>query len=677
MTRTPLRAPRGMAKPGLGARSSRSPGRPKDDSTPSGGLAKPGLGARSSRSPGRPKNDSTPSGGLAKPGLGAPPRRSPVDSRAVRYRVSVLDLHAHLFAVTMELPRPQERQVLSLPVWIPGSYLVREFSQHLQHLVASQNGQTLPLNQLDKHRWQVRADPGHPLVLHYEVYAFDASVRTAFLDSTRGFFNPTSLCLRADGLEALAHELHIGTEHLTSNWQVATALPPLDTDAAGFGSYRGADYDELADSPFELGPFWSADFEAGGVPHRFVVSGAGGWFDGKRLIEDTRRICEAQIRFWHGEEPPPFDRYVFMLHASGEGYGGLEHRQSTALICARTELPALTGEAPAPGKDQSSNGKPSEGYTTLLGLISHEYFHTWNVKRMRPAEFRRYDYGKENYTELLWFFEGFTSYYDDLVLRRAGLIDDTTYLRLLSKTLNQVMQTPGRQVQSVAQASFDAWVKYYRVGENTANATVSYYTKGALVALCLDLTLRAEGHTSLDEVMRALWQRTAGGPMREADLAQVLRRLGRRSFADELARWVHGTEELPVLPLLERHGLQVLRDNAPLAQQLGLRVSESNGLVLKTVLRGGAAEAAGMAAGDEWLGVEFAPARRGQPPEAWRIHKLDEVSQLRGQRQKLTALVSRDKRLLRCPLQWPAPTQTVRLSVGDAKLIKPWLATAT
>jgi predicted metalloprotease with PDZ domain len=225
-------------------------------------------------------------------------------------------------------------------------------------------------------------------------------------------------------------------------------------------------------------------------------------FDGKRLLADTQKICETAIRFWHGEGKPPFKSYVFMLNAvaTDDGYGGLEHRNSTALICGRRDLPRL-GEARA-----------SEGYTTLLGLISHEYFHTWNVKRLRPAEFARYDYAQENYTELLWFFEGFTSYYDDLLLRRAGLIDDA-----LPQAAQQNHQpgaaNTGPSVQTVAQASFDAWVKYYRQDENTPNATVSYYTKGSLVALCLDLTLRAEGKATLDDVMRALWKRCAGGPM--------------------------------------------------------------------------------------------------------------------------------------------------------------------
>ena len=494
-------------------------------------------------------------------------------------------------------------------------------------------------------------------------------MRTAFLDGTRGFFNATSLCLRVLGQDDVPHALEVSAANLPAGWQLATGLTPQQVDAAGFGTYLAADYDELADCPVELGTFWRGEFTARGVPHRFVVSGAGGWFDGERLLADTQRICEAQIDFWHGPKgQAPFKNYLFMLHASGDGYGGLEHRNSTALIAQRADLP----------KTLASGGKPealkaTDGYTTLLGLISHEYFHTWNVKRLRPAEFKRYDYDRENHTELLWFFEGFTSYYDDLFLRRAGLIDDATYLNLVTKTVNQVAQTPGQRVQSVAQASFDAWLKYYRIQENTPNATVSYYTKGALVALCLDLTLRAEGRGTLDDVMRELWQRCAGGPVRELDVARALKRVGGRAFDSELLHWVHGTADLPVLALLEKAGTQVKHDKAPLAQQLGLRVSETHGLMLKNVLRGGAAEAAGMAAGDEWLGVEFKPPKRGQSAEAWRISKLDEVNALRGQRSQLTALVARDKRLLRCPMTWPETTQAVKLGVGDAGLLARWL----
>lgn len=595
------------------------------------------------------------------------PRGKP--AAAVHYRIEPTDLHAHLFTVTLTVARPARAQRFALPVWIPGSYLVREFSQHLQGLQASQGGQPVALKQLDKHRWQADCAAGEALELRYTLYALDASVRTAWLDATRGFFNATSTCLRVLGQDGQPHTLEIARGNAPTDWAVATGLAPQRVDEQGWGTHGAADYDELADCPVTLGRFFSAEFNAGGVPHRFVMTGAGDWVDTERLVEDTRRICETQIAFWHGDGAPPFERYVFMLHASGDGYGGLEHRNSTALICQRSDLPSTRQRDAKPVPL-----KATDGYTTLLGLISHEYFHTWNVKRLRPAEFARYDYDRENHTELLWFFEGFTSYYDDLFLRRAGLIDDATYLQLVAKTINQVQQTPGRLVQTVAQASFDAWTKYYRVGENTPNATVSYYTKGALVALALDLTLRQDGRSSLDTVMRALWKHCEGGPMRETDLRKLLRQLGGRSFNAELDAWVHSTAELPLEPLLLAHGAKAQHDPAPLAQQLGLRVSEAGGaLTVKTVLRGGAAEAAGLAAGDEWIGVEFAPARRGAAPEAWRVSRLDEVQALRGGRQKLVALVSRDRQLLRLPLQWPAEQRALRLLVGDATRLGAWL----
>ena len=352
-----------------------------------------------------------------------------------------------------------------------------------------------------------------------------------------------------------------------------------------------------------------------------------------------------------------------MLNAVDDGYGGLEHRNSTALIANRRDLPRV-GEA-----------KASEGYTTLLGLISHEYFHTWNVKRLRPAELATYDYTQENYTELLWFFEGFTSYYDDLLLRRANLIDDATYFKLLTKTFNQVDQAPGRLIQSVAEASFDAWVKYYRQDENTPNATISYYTKGALVALCFDLTLRAEGKTTLDDVMRGLWARCQGGPMAEADFAAVLQELGGRSFAKEIAAWVHSTRELPVKKLLAQFGVDLHDDPAQMAQKLGLRVAEAQGTVtIKVVLRDGAAEKAGFSSNDEWLGVEWTEGgKKGGTTQAWRLNKVDDLPMLLGKQKTVTALVSRDKRLLRLPLTVPATSTTARIAVKDAKAVAPWM----
>ena len=574
----------------------------------------------------------------------------------LHYRIEPADLHAHLFNVTLTIAQPAAQQHVALPAWIPGSYLVREFAKNLQGLRAHQGRRCVPVLQLDKATWQVDATPGKPLVLTYAVYALDNSVRTAWLDTARGFFNGTSLCLQVAGQETLPHALELVPTRATSAWHVATGLPAQATDAKGFGRYLAEDYDTLVDHPFELGHFWSGEFKACGVPHRFVVAGAAPSFDGARLLADTQKICEAEIRFWHPKGKPPHTNYLFMLNAVDDGYGGLEHSNSTALICTRRDLPRL------------GDKRSSEGYTTLLGLISHEYFHTWNVKRLKPAAFAQFDYTRENYTNQLWFFEGFTSYYDDLLLRRAGLLDDAGYLRLLNKTINQVDQTPGRLVQTVAEASFVAWVKYYRQDENTPNATVSYYTKGALVALCLDLTLRAEGNTDLDEVMRAMFKRCKGGPMSEADLLDVLQLLAGRSLAPEMAQWVHSTDVLPLQTLLERHGVAVHADPSHMAQRLGLRVAETGGITVKTVLRGGAAEKAGFCANDEWLGVELPGDTAG-----WRLQKLDDLALYAGTHLRMTALVSRDKRLVRLPLVLPEGVTTWRLAARDTAALTAWL----
>ena len=595
----------------------------------------------------------------------------------VHYRIEMADLHAHLYGVTLTIDQPAAHQQVSLPVWIAGSYMVREFSKQLISLTARQGTRSVTVQQLDKCSWHVDCTTDMPLTLHYQVHAHDNSVRTAWLDAQRGFFNATSLCLRVAGCEDQPHELALVPHTALPTWTVATGLTPLKVNPRGFGSYLAADYDELADCPVEMGAFWSGDFTACGVPHRFVVAGATPAFDGERLLRDAQKICETAMRFWHGNQRGhiPHTHYVFMLNAVGEGYGGLEHRNSTALICQRADLPRLSDPPALRDALKSKADKPSDGYTTLLGLISHEYFHTWNVKRLRPAEFARYDYTQENYTELLWFFEGFTSYYDDKLLRRAGVIDDAQYLRLLNKTINQVLQTPGRSVHSVAQSSFEAWTKYYRADANTPNLTVSYYTKGALIALCLDLALRQHGvmnhRISLDDVMRGLWKRCQGGPMHEADLLAVLHELTGRSWAREIKAWVHGTRDLPLEDSLTAHGVAVHHDPAQLAQRLGLRVSEDHSIQIKQVLSGGAAHAAGFAPGDEWLGIELG----GKTASAWRVKKLDELPLYMGHAKKVTALVSRDRQLLRLSLNMPSAKghTSWRLSILDEAKVTAWL----
>ncbi len=558
----------------------------------------------------------------------------------ISYRIDVADANAHQFAVALQVPAPAAVQLVSVPAWIPGSYLVREFARHLSRLRARQGGRDIEPRQLDKATWAFDcddADGAAPLQVDYRVYAFDTSVRAAFLDADRGFFNGTSVFLRVHGREHEPHALVLGA--LPDGWQAATALPESAEagDAGGDFHYAAADYDELVDHPFELGRFWHGEFDACGVPHEFVVAGALPRFDGGRLLADAKRVCEAHIRFWHGADAGPaevpFARYVFFLNAVDDGYGGLEHRAGTALIAARRDLPRR-GEAAV-----------SDGYATLLGLVSHEYFHAWNVKRMKPAEFSRIDYAAENYTALLWFFEGFTSYYDDLLLLRSGLIDEARYLKLLAKTVTAVLAAPGRRVQSVAQASFDAWVKYYRGDENTPNSTVSYYAKGSLVALALDLGLRsgegAGGASSLDAVMRALWQQRGGGPIDEADILRAVREAVGGGRGDEVAAslrdWVHGTGDLPLEPLLDRAGIAWSVQPPTLAQRWGLRIAESplTGIRVNSVLSGGAGEQAGLSAGDELLAVA-----------GWRMRRLDDALAVIDDGAAVPLLVSRDQRVL-------------------------------
>lgn len=558
----------------------------------------------------------------------------------VSYRVDAGDPAAHRYCVTLTVAHPAAAQMLSLPVWIPGSYLVREFARHVVGLSATQGGQPVDVRPVDKSTWVADCSGARALVVRYEVHAFDTSVRAAFLDAERGFFNGTSLCLRVHGREDEPHTLRIGT--LPRGWQVATAM----TEGPGRRTWVAADYDELVDHPFELGRFWRTAFRVAGVDFELVVTGAWPTFDGERLAADVRRLCAVQIGFWHGRGQAPFDRYVFLLHAADDGYGGLEHRSSTALLAARRDLPR---------RGESDRG---DGYAALLGLISHEFFHAWNIKRLRPREFMSLDYTRENTTHLLWFFEGVTSYYDDLFVLRAGLIDVPRYLKSLAKAVNALAATPGRHAHSLAQSSFDAWIKYYRADENTPNATVSYYGKGALAALAFDLTLRAAGRGSLDDVMCLLWQRCAGTGVGEADIAQALADVAGRPMDAEMAAWIHGTAELPLQPLLAAAGVDWASEPATGAAALGLRLSEGvvSGVQVRHVLRGSAAEAAGLSPGDELLAVD-----------GWRIRRFDDARQWLVPGRAFEVLLTRDQRVRQLQVQpgvAAAPTVTLALAPG-------------
>lgn len=537
---------------------------------------------------------------------------------AVHYRIGSRRPEAHIFELVLTIAKPAvDGQQLALPNWIPGSYMIRDFSRHILGLRATDAaGQAVVVEKTGKSDWRCAPVAG-PLTVCYEVYAWDLSVRGAHLDQTHGFFNGTSVFLTVLGQEDQPHEVLLERPAgSTSNWRVATSLPAAAaTVALGFGLYRAENYDALIDHPVEMGEFSHAVFTACGVPHEVVITGKHRT-DLSRLTRDLEKICTAQIKMFG--EPAPFDRYVFLVTAVGNGYGGLEHRASTALLCSRDDLP-LASEPEA---------NPGERYKTFLGLCSHEYFHSWNVKRIKPAVFIPYDLRSETFTPLLWAFEGITSYYDDLMLVRAGLISTQSYLELLAQQITRHLRTPGRLQQSVSDSSLDAWSKYYRQDENSPNAIVSYYVKGALIALCLDLLLRekTDDRVCLDHLMRRLWQGfgQTGRGVGDKDIQRLAAELcadgqGGDELADFWQQALYGTGELPLEELLSRRGLDwSLRaaesgadtggkpgtDKQP-RTILGIKIQNGEGgAVLQHVYSDGPAMRAGLSAGDTVIAVD-------------------------------------------------------------------------
>lgn len=526
----------------------------------------------------------------------------------IRYQIRMHSMQAHLFEVQLQFEADAAHaHQLWLPTWIPGSYLQREFARHIVSIEADVAGTPLAIQKTDKNHWQLGIAQG-VVTVRYLVYAFDLSVRGAYLDQTRAFFNGTSVFLAVAGFEQRPCEVHICAPEGKAyrHWEVATALPRHGAKAWSFGEYRAENYDELIDHPVEIGEFSRISFKACGVPHDLVFAGRHD-ADLDRLKKDIKKICEAQIRFFG--EPAPFKRYVFITMVVGEGYGGLEHRASTALMCSRDDLP-LAHEI-----------ESKDGYRQFLGLVSHEYFHNWNVKRIKPAAYAPYPLDREAYTRLLWAFEGITSYYDDLFLLRTGLITQQQYLDVIAKAMTQVQRTAGRQVQTLEDSSFDTWIKFYRPDENSPNSGVSYYVKGALVALSLDLLLRSQtqGKCSLDTVMQALWQRfgqdfeRSGVGIAEDEWEALAQEVSGVDLSVFFNKALRSTDELPLPELFTLFGVKTqLRvatgstdkggwqdKEVPASNDLGIRFSVELGAIKLThVLQGGAAQAAGLSAGD-------------------------------------------------------------------------------
>jgi predicted metalloprotease with PDZ domain len=536
------------------------------------------------------------------------------DERTIRFQITPKSLGAHLFEVMCWLEDPSPGgQVFSMPAWIPGSYMIREFAKNVVRLWAFNGDQPVSVKKVDKSTWRCEPCAG-PLIVRYEIYAWDLSVRTAHLDTTHAYFNGSSVFIRIHGKEHAPHLVDIRPPEgeVYQAWRVATALSPQDAPPFGFGRYRAADYDELIDHPVEMGTFTVATFYACGHPHHIAITGKHRT-DMDRLCRDLTLLCEQQMRFFG--EPPPMQAYVFLVTAVGNGYGGLEHRASCSLLCSRDDLPRIGQQ------------EVSEKYRTFLGLCSHEYFHLWNVKRIKPAAFVPYDLSKENYTALLWAFEGITSYYQHLMLLRCGLIMPEIFLELLAHTVSRVWRSGGRFKQSLTESSFDSWIKFYKPDENAPNAIVSYYAKGALTALALDLMIRRDTRNahSLDDVMRALWQRYGqrGEGVAEEGIEKLIEEISGLDLKSFFKRVVHGVEDPPLAELLPQFGVAfALRpavsaadqggyraketpDKAPQGGAMGVRLAEHDAEAkLITVYEGSAAQLAGLAAGDIIVAID-------------------------------------------------------------------------
>ncbi|MDR1849243.1 MAG: PDZ domain-containing protein, partial [Zoogloeaceae bacterium] len=503
------------------------------------------------------------------------------------------------FSLTCRVETPDAAgQCFSLPAWIPGSYLIRDFARHIVEIRAESEGRPVRLEKLDKSTWQA-APTAKPLTLHYEIHAGELSVRAAYLDRNFAFFNASSVFLYPHGQENKPCQVELlPPETGRAGWEVATSLPRRGArrNHGGFGLYRAKDYAELLDHPVLLGRLAEIPFTALGIQHRIILTGTTD-YNRERLACDFGKICASQMTLFG--KPQITEPYTFLVLLTDSGHGGLEHRNSSVLLAGHDGLP------PA---HLPENIAAPEAYGNFLSLASHEYFHRWNVKRIRPEALAQNEWQHENYTRLLWFFEGVTSYYDTLCLVRAGLITESDYLSRLGRTMTQVRQTPGRHWQSLADASFDAWIKYYRPDENSPNAQISYYSKGALLALWLDLELRLKslGKISLDDLMRVLWQEYGAEErtLAEEEIFRLVLRLGGTDTARMLKTLVEGTGDLPLEQSLARVGVRLNWRAAEKTLWLGIRATTEQGKTRIThVLAGSPAEQAGLIAGDTLLAL--------------------------------------------------------------------------
>ncbi|WP_113905907.1 M61 family metallopeptidase [Aliidiomarina celeris] len=582
----------------------------------------------------------------------------------IRYEICATNPDSHYFDVKLEFSLDSKQNVeLTLPSWIPGSYMIRDFAKHIVGFEAYGESGALTYLRPNKSTWIVKNAQGQ-VRIHYRVYAFDSSIRAAYLDRTYGFFNGTSLCLAVAGMQESRHEVQVlpSPHPAIADFEVATGLAPFtctknnnDPKKNSNLCYYADNYDALIDHPFLLGKFTRIQFTASGIPHALVLVGQH-FASEHELARDLKQICEAQHNLWG--EVPDFEQYLFLTIVTANGFGGLEHRNSTALMCSRAALEFGGGD------------QASDAYLEFLSLCSHEYFHNWNVKRLKPKAFLPYALHTETYTEQLWFYEGVTSFYDDLMVYRAGCMSQAAFLKRLSTTISRGLRGQGPLRQTLTESSQLAWTTFYQQDENAVNAIASYYAKGAVVALCLDLLLRKLSNHSvnLDHVLKQLYQ--TYGPSQgktpvgteQADLLSSCNPIEHPAVDEFLHQALYTTKPLPWRELLEQVGVSVQESAFEDALTLGASLKELPlGMQVQRVLEKSMAASAGLAARDILIAMDGLQATAGTLKAALhRYHEGDEI----------TLVYLRDERLLsgQCIWQHPA-TEKVELTLASNAVV--------
>ncbi|MEZ2228674.1 MAG: M61 family metallopeptidase [Microcoleus sp.] len=587
----------------------------------------------------------------------------------IEYSVAMPNPESHLFEVTLRVQGWSEPMMdLKMPVWTPGSYLVREYAKHLQDFSSTTEGdRSLSWRKQSKNHWQIETNSVSDVTVNYRIFANELTVRTNHLDSTHGYFNPAALCFLLPGFESNCYRIKIVPPR--PEWRIVTTLPPVSGQEYTF---EAVDFDTLVDTPFEIGCHDLYDFEVMGKNHQLVVWGKGN-LQPEQVIRDIQKVIEVEAKMFGGL---PYDRYVFLLHLSGSGFGGLEHKDSCTLNYPRFGF------------------RNKDKYDRFMQLVAHEFFHLWNVKRIRPKALEVFDYNQESYTTSLWFSEGTTSYYDLVIPFRSGLYGVKGFLHGLGKEITRLQTTPGRKVQSASESSWDTWIKLYRRDSNSDNSQISYYLKGELISFLLDLLIRAKhgNERSLDDVMRLMWQKFGQGNLAQNNgtkksvipgngelldnslpseigftpeqLQEAIESVAGVDLSDFFARYIDGTQELPYNQYLAPFGLELVVDETNEIPSLGWTLGVENGReMVKFVEAGAPAQLAGIDAGDELLAIDGFRVNAEQASERLKDYRP-------GDTVEVTVFHQDELRTCRVTLAPPRPARYQILAVEHPSLIQ-------